>query len=111
MKAVVYDGVMKQRDMNDLVTKGYLKKEFHTFKKEIKNEICFELRTEMDTKFGALYENLKDWKDQILQGNDKLMGRFDTFEKENASMNLNYRYVKDDVEDLQTRVTLLEKSS
>lgn len=110
---------MKKRNDQEVVTKGFLKKELkkelNTFglklKKEIKDEVCFEIRNEMDSKFGALYENMKNWKDEILKGNDQLMRRFDHFEKENASVHLNYRYLKGDVEDLQTRVTVLEKTA
>lgn len=96
---------MKKINQEDLVTKGFLKAELKTQKEDI----CFEIRNEMDVKFEAFFETLRDWKDEILNGNDNLMKRFDHFEKEDASSHLNYRYLKGDVEDLQTRVTVLEK--
>lgn len=97
---------MEKKNDNELVTKGFLREEL----KNHKQDICFELRNEMDIKFGAFYDSLKDWKDEILNGDDKLMRRFDSFEKENASLHLNYGYIKSDVEDLQKRVVVLEKA-
>lgn len=112
---------MKKENDHKLITEGFfrselkkgLKREFETFgksfKKEVKDDICLELRSEMDTKLGALYENLKDWKNEILKSNDSLAKKFVHFEKENASLHPNYKYVKSDVEGLQQRVTVLEK--
>lgn len=98
---------MKHSDEEEVVTKGYLRKVLY----KQKNEICFELRTEIDVKFAAFFESLKDWKDEILRGNDKVIQKFDTFEKEHASIQLNYVYLKDDIEELQTRVIVLEKKA
>lgn len=70
-----------QDQEQELVTKGFLKKELKRELLNQKNEICFELRSEMDTKFGAFYESLRDWKNEILNGQDKLIRRFDRFEQ------------------------------
>lgn len=106
MKAMIYDWVMQYGDDHELVTKGFLKKELHTFgqqlKKEIKDEVCFEIRNEMDSKFGALYENMKDWKDEILSSNDVVIKKLDTWLTERSMIHVNY-------ERLEARVTTLEQ--
>ena len=84
---------MRQRaeDTNELVTKGYQRQEFALF------------RFEMNDRFAQQDEKAREYRDQILNGLDKLMGELGQIREDQL-------FTHRDLKDYERRITRLEQA-